>query len=402
MSSNAPQQHYSIAFEHALIGGLRQSLARIQASGGLPSEQDRLQAWHVLEFALERTSLWPEAKPVLLTLTPCMEQAGLRADWLPYLHAGIEVSRDVGDRAAEGELRIHAGWFQGQLGQLDAARSALQSAQTLLRTLDEPALLARALNRLALIERRCRRPRQAEALADEALTYLAGDDPERANCYVVLGELAMDRREWPQTEEYARRAYRIWSNAGDRRRAAWALRNLSPALFEQGKQEEAIHALLEAEAILRDEHDPVQLAVTRMNLGNVHRLTGDVPAAIALYNQAERTLRVAGDEVGLAMLYLNRGSAYGQVREWSAGERDLKTSIVLWAKMENLQSRLNAIDELALLYHAQGDGVRALETAAEGLDLAAAAQRSGSGDFTHITRLLTSHLERFSAGDHPV
>ncbi len=399
MSKRSLQNSYADAFHQFMVGGLQQSLIRVKSTKSVPSEQHRMQACHVLDLALGHPEIWPEAKPLLLELSPAMEQVGQYADWLPIIRRGIEMSVVVADAQAEGELRVLAGWFFGHLGRLDEAGAELEQAIGVLRSLDTPHTLGRALNRLALIERRRRQSAAARGLATEALEILPTDASERANCYVVLGELAMDMHEWPEAEMFARLTYTIWSEAGDRRRTAWALRNLSPALFEQGKREEAIRSLLEAVEILEAENDPVQLAVTRMNLGNVHRLSGALPQALPLFDAAELTLRHARDEVSLAMLYVNRGAAHRELGNWYDAESDLQTSIALWKRMGNLHSRLNAMDELALLYHATGEVAEAVTITEEALGLLPEDPASRH-EFESVRDTLVRHLARFEEDFH--
>ena len=388
MDSRQPNS-YAKRFGEMMVNSLNYSLTAVeQAAIPLP-DAVRVQAWHTLSYALAWDAAWPLTRQLLLALSPQMEQIGLRNDWLPYVEQGIRTAQTLADQTTEATLQLQAGWLCFQLGRLDDATEYLEASVAGFRQTHRLAEVGKALNRLAFTARRRRDYTRVEELVDQSLAILAKDDPERGNCYVVRGEVALDRRDWPVMEKEARIALAIWRQAGDRRRTAWALRNLGPALGEQQRYTEAIAVLQEALAILIEVHDPPEAALTQMNLATLLHLAGRTDECLPLLAAAEQTFREIQDQTNLAMLYVNRGRLHRTLGAWPAAQEDLKISIELWRQLGNLRSQLNAWDELGLTYQDQGDSTAAL--AAFDTGLAQLPQLIGQPGYERLHTMLTRH-----------
>lgn len=100
---------YTDIFTSYILNGASQALAQVQQSAGQIPEDVRAQAWHLLDYALGVDPAWPQVRELLLALSPKMEMAGYRDEWLPFLQAGIERSIAQADRAVEARLELAVG-----------------------------------------------------------------------------------------------------------------------------------------------------------------------------------------------------------------------------------------------------------------------------------------------------
>lgn len=389
--SGAAPNPYAELFYTYVEQSVAQSLREVRAAHPLVPVPVRQQAWHLLSYALRLPQAWPGTRDLLLALAPKMEQEGLRDEWIPYLEQGVEQSRAQEDTRTEAELSLHVGYLYTLRGKFDVARRWLGESLSRFEALNDKNGQGTALNRLAAVARRQQQHPSARRFIQRAQTHLHEDSPERANSFVVLGEIALDERDWARAENCFRQALQIWQSQADVRRIAWGLRNLGPTLVEQEKYEEAEAHYSQAIHLLETLQDSVNLAITQMNLGILYSQTGQSHKALALYKQAESIFRQAGNDSSLAMVYNNMAIEYREQEQWDAAERACLMSLTLWRQLDDIGAQLNVLDELGLVYLGKKNFVQATSTFQEALlELSKVKLHPG---YERLLELLTAHLQ---------
>ncbi len=307
MASLAEQDLLARRFAASVVRGMGGLLGMIPADvSRLPDQQTCTLALHLLDFALELDEAWPQARELLLRLSPQMEQAGHRDNWLPYLERAIGSGPARQDPLTAGEFAFYLGQLHELRSRFAEARNAFAQSAASFALGQRPQDAARAISRNAYVARLQRRFDEAEQLVAQARLLAPDHRPIQAACHLTLGTVAFDRREWAEAEAHLQQAAALWEAEGDRRMIALSLRNLGPALHMQKRYEEAAACYHRALEILHEIADPVNQAVTQMNLGIIRYLQGEFEEALALYAKAEPILRRVEDPLRLAACWRTR------------------------------------------------------------------------------------------------
>lgn len=351
MDVTTPAADYPNIFRTYIVQGAQQTLAQVRQCedlGRQPAMRDTI--LHMLDFILTHPATVAQGLEILERLAPQMEQAGYWESWMPYLQQGLHQSQTFGDTHAEARLYLWLGILYQQQSQLAQAYRHLQQSATGFATVGDGTNQAKALNRLAYVARLQRSYTASQHAVDQALTLLANDDAERSFSYFVKGVIAFDHGDWANAVEQFQRSIQWIEPLGDQRTLARRLRNLGPALRALGRYDEAIACYTRAIALFEAVYDPVQQAVTRMNLGVVYLMCAQPTQALAQFTQAEPVFREVHDRLHLAMLQTNQGIAYRLLQDWAQAEQYQKASIEHFQQLGNLAAQVNALDELGLVY----------------------------------------------------
>lgn len=358
---------YSNIFERYVCAGLRQSLHRVNGIGPRVPEEERQQAWHILSYGLAIDGAWAEARDLLLSLSPMMEQAGFRDDWISYLTVGFERAQAQKERSTQGEIAIQLGLLNQLASRYPEAVHWLECAAVAFTEIGDPHHLGVAYNLLANVTIQQRRPQEAEHFVKKALATLPKDDPERAYTAYVQGDIALFTRNFEQAESYFRRGLTLRRQQGDSRRIAMALRNLALALEYLGRYDEAIAC--SAEAIQRFEElgDIRNLATVRVNLSILYHNLGEWDQALALLVQAELAYHKTRDEQSLAQLYSNRAIYQRKAGLLRESETSGREAIVRWERLGDWGHVVNSMEDLGLCLAAQARYTEAIQIFEQGL-----------------------------------
>ena len=254
-------------FQAYLERNLRYLSDLVATATPLPDEEARIQAMHTLTFALRVPALWDLTRQLLLKLSPKMEQAGHRSDWLVYLAEATTLSEQRTDWATAAECTLQRGLLHRLLSEFPLAIEQLQRSVALWQQIGAGRDQARALNELAWVAYLQNQTGPATTYVEQALALLPAADPERAMCYRVQGMIAIAHERWAEAEAYHRQALTIFATGGDDRKAAWSLQNLAYALRGQKRFEEAIEYYEQAAVLLLEEGDLYHWSTVQMNLG---------------------------------------------------------------------------------------------------------------------------------------
>lgn len=360
---------YSHIFERYVCAGLRQSLHRVRGVAPRLPEGDRQQAWHVLSYGLAINGAWAEARDLLLSLSPMMEQAGFRDDWISYLTVGFKRAQAQGERSTQGEIAIQLGLLNQLASRYDESIRWLECAVDAFTEIDDPRQLGVAYNLLANVAIQQRHPQEAEIFVQKALATLPDDHPERAYTAYVQGDIALFTRNFDQAEIYFRYGLELRRQQGDSRRIAMALRNLALALQYLERYDEAIVCSAEAMQRFEELGDIRNLATVRVNLSILYYHLGEWSQALALLAQAERAYHKTRDEQSLAQLYTNRAIYQRKAGLLHESEASGREAVKRWQRLGDLGSVVNALDGVGLSLVAQTCYAEAVQIFEQGLSL---------------------------------
>lgn len=186
----------------------------------------------------------------------------------------------------------------------------------------------------------------------------------------------------------------------DRFGLAWALRGLSVALGDLGRDDDALRAITQCVALCRDMGDPLILATALGGMGECERAKGDLPSAIAHYAESGALLARAGDQRSLLLCTLNHTNACVQLglRDESRSLlRELARLIGQSGELPRGHFRAYALLALAgsalLLHQDAASGAQLLGACISGLERQSVSlQPADRRAFDHIYTQLTQQL----------
>lgn len=204
-----------------------------------------------------------------------------------------------------------------------------------------------------------REDEEAIGHAQQALALLSSDDPERAASHFVLGMAALNQRQWEKAEREHLQALELRRQTGDERAIAWAEQNIGVVLLQQSEYggvdrlTEAQSRLERAIASLDALPDPYHAGVARNSLGIVRRLQGHLPAAIALFVQAEEAFHITQSLEWQARVHNNLGLVYLNADQPAEAEESFRAGVALYTQLGNDAARLNTQHGIVLALLAQ-------------------------------------------------
>lgn len=364
---------YTDIFTTYILNGAAQALAQVQQSVGAVPDSVRSQAWHLLGYALAVDAAWPQVRELLLVLSPRMEMAGYRDEWLAFLQAGIERSVAQEDRAVEARLEVAVGQLLRLENRYSEAKSWLDRAIANFREQNDSHGIAAVHNQLGRLCYLQHQDADAVEQAHRALALLAEDDPERAESHFVLGMAALNQRRWQEAERQHHLSLEFRQHSGDPRTIAWAMQNIGTVLHQQSEYGgadrwyEAGHWLEQAIAILDGLPDPYHSAVARNSLAIVHTQTGHLAEGIALLVQAEVLFQETGSPEWLARVHNNLGLVYMRQGQAGDAESSFRAGIAIYEGLGDDAARLNTQHGIVLALLAQARYAEAAALCQKGL-----------------------------------
>ncbi|MEM7535020.1 MAG: tetratricopeptide repeat protein [Chloroflexota bacterium] len=388
-----PQQ----MFQESLILGMDEQRRRIEASEEIRINDDHsVQSWESLGFVFQAApdadallpELWPSTRDLLLAIAPKIEATGDWKRWMSYLDIGIYWSQAYDDQQAEATFRLHVGVLAQLQNQLEIAKEMLTQSVDLYKALGIDKGAAIALNWMGYVTRLHKKYDLAEIYIDEALSLLTDDDFERELSYFVYGTIAYDQRAWEKSEKYFKQSFTLCNQIQDQHRTAKRLRDLSSALQKQMRLDEATDYCRKAVSLFEQVRDPYHCAIAQMNLGNAYLYT-EPQLSLEFYSKAKPVFVRLQDKRHLAMIDNNQGFAYYQLQCWADAEHSCSASIARYEEIGDIDSLVDAMDGLGLIYSKQKKKTKAIQTFQSALSRL---YENGSKN-TRLTQLIKQHLK---------
>ena len=335
------------------VGDIRELERRFAAEPG------SVETGSELALALNKGGHQPEAELIVARLRQIPARA--RDPLIDYVEATLAMSASQPQRAlvllasalegaladGRGELvsqtRASRGRLLSTLGRSDEARTEMEAARAGFESSGDSASLARVLNDLAVEELQRGHLAAGERLLEQALAASRAAGPGGGG--VILGNLAgiaVQRGRPDLAEPRYRESVEIFREAKSRR-LSWALTDLSEALRDLGRVDEADTALKEAIELQRAGSSAADLALALSFRGAAQLEAGAIESVNATIVELAELARSSGDRPSLAFAARLRGQVAAARGDLEAARRELGEA------------------QRLLLEHGQSDGAAAAE-----------------------------------------
>lgn len=353
-------ESYRNLFEQYVAAGVVHSLDTVRRDRQRVSEEVRVQAWHLLSFALRTPRAWPVTATLLLELSPKMQQAGYREQWLAYLEEGLVYSRAAGDGLRTAALELEVGELLRHLGRLDAAQTYFDTALEAFTAAGDTIQMGAA--KVCLANLACIRERWLPALdlCHEVLAAILDLHFVRARALFVAAG-AYDRlHDEGQAEQLYAESQAAWEELGETRWAALCLQNRAWLANQRGENRVARALCGEAIATFIELGALHSQAVVHQDWGIIDYLDGNLQAALLHYQEAEKIFRRLGDVRYLAMVCNNIGLVYRAERQWDDAEIYYDEGIELHRELGGVLARISMDSGRGKLWLDRGNATKAL------------------------------------------
>ena len=353
-------ESYRDLFEQYVAAGIVHSLDTVRQDRQRVSEEVRVQAWHLLSFALRTPRAWPVTATLLLELSPKMQQAGYREQWLAYLEEGLVYSRNAGDALRTAALELEVGELQRHLGRLDAAQTCFDSALHTFAAAGDIVQTGAAKVCLANLAYLRERWLLALDLCHEVLATILDPHFVRARALFVAAG-AYDRlHEEAQADQLYAESQAAWEELGEPRWAALCLQNRAWLASQRGEKGLARALCARALATFVDLGALHSQAVVHQDWGIIEYLDGNMQAALLRYQEAEKIFRRLGDILYLAMVCNNIGLVYRAERKWDEAEAYYAESVGIYRELGTVLARINIDSGRGKLWLERGEAAKAM------------------------------------------
>ena len=366
MADMMNSENYPAQFRQNIIDGLAYLLDQVSSGPPAFNPDYYQQSIHLLDYGLRIAAAWPQCRDLLLRLSPIVEQAGYRDEWITLLERGLEHSIRENDTTATGRIYYYAGILYERRGRHTEAETSFVGAVQVFAELKLFQDQACALNRLGQLYRRQRRYDKAVAAVNQAFTLLPDDDPERGYGHLVLANTALDGGDLSTALTHLEHAYQLWAGGQNKRMMSWSLSNMGMVYRQQKNYIRAIEVYEQAMQLLAEVVDPVNLALTQMNLGNVYFDLDEFEKALALYQLAEPVFKQAGEVLRLGKLYRNMGRVYqSHQQQWDEAAAAYEQSLAYFRLLQDKVEQFETLKQLNTVFSVQGKPEKVIEPADE-------------------------------------
>lgn len=327
------------------------------------------QALHTLSYSLKVDATWETTRQILFDLGPKLEQTGNYDSWIPVLQQAIQVSTRLNDLEAKAELHLQLGILCQFRANYERALAEFNETRRCGQVLQQPAIEAKALSRLASLARRQGALLQASDYIQKSISLLPNEDPHRAYAYLIWGLIAYDQRAWLKAANLFRIALYLAQNEQNLRLKAWSLSNLGMAWRHLEKYQEVIKAYQEAIALFEEIYDPIRQASAEVNLGNIYLTLKQPDKALKHYFAGRNTFRMAHDLWREANVNQNIAIAYTDLKQYLEAEEIYVINVTQWRELDHVAHLIDALHGLGNVYYQQKKYKLAYTTYKEGLYL---------------------------------
>jgi len=264
------------------------------------SKEELLRRIRINEYLLDKIRDQRERACILGELGMVYSHLSEPRKAIRYYEQALKISREIGDRGAEGAGLGNLGNAFRNLGETKKAIDYYQQALTILREIGDRRGEGAALGNLGLACAAFGDARKAIEFYEKALVIdrEIGDRRGEGNALGNLGNACADLGDARKAIEFYEKHLVIAREIGDRRGEGNALGNLGNAYADLGDARKAIEFYEEALVIDREIGDRRGEGNSLSNLGSAYYALGDARKAIEFYEEALVIDREIGDRRG--------------------------------------------------------------------------------------------------------
>ena len=318
--------------------------------------------------------------------------------WNVYLNAALAQSRQLNDFFREATLSEKLGDLHVDRNRNKEAKQYYQQSLEIYKRLGLFAQYANILTKLGQLHRLSGKPETGLELCLEALKIAESlnDKEIIATTELGLSSIYLITKEWELVLNSSTRSYHLFMELKNLNHAARALNNRFIAWFRLDMWDEIGNKPEELINELKEIGDVYILAKLKLNLGVFTAAKGDYKGAELYYLDALDLATQNQVPHDVALVSNNLGVAYTKLGDWESAEEMLFKSIAIYRELDDINSLINSMDNLALLYEAQGKTAVASQTLSDAISL------STDQDLQpHIQSLLKEMQERLDALNPP-
>lgn len=351
---------YRNLFEQYVAAGVVHSLDTVRQDRQRVSEEVRVQAWHLLSFALRTPRAWPVTATLLLELSPKMQQAGYREQWLAYLEEGLVYSRTADDALRTAALELEVGELQRHLGRLGEAQTCFDAALHTFAAGGDLVQTGAAKVCLANLAYLRERWLLALELCDDVLAAILDLHFVRARALFVAANTHNSLHEEEAAERLFIESQADWEALGEPQWAALCLQNRAWLASRRGDNGLARALCAEALTTFMELGALHSQGVVQQDWGIIEYLDGDMQAALLRYQEAERIFRRLGDVRYIALTCNNMGLVYRAKQKWDDAEACYAEGVGIYRALGAELYRISIDSGRGKLWLDRGDAAKAL------------------------------------------
>lgn len=193
------------------------------------------------------------------------------------------------------------------------------------------------------------------------------DERLQALVSMQFGTLEQQRGRLDLSLEHLNSAKQVFTSLSDQSELAKTLMSMGNTLHFQGKNNEALKLVSEANGIRREYGLPDTTACL-VNMGIFHAGLGQYPTALKMYLDALAVYESRGDEYNISQVQSNLGILYKMTNELEKAEQYYKEALATQEKLGHRRKAHYTHNNLGLLYFEQGKTEEALRHLQKALD----------------------------------
>lgn len=334
---------------------LQQLQANLQNPAFIVHEYDNL--LRALEFSLQSTTTFDLALAFIEALFLSAFNFADWDRWEAYLTRALQMSQQLDNELAQAQLSNLLGDVSHSKGKIDEAKMHYQVSLQSYRHLNDMPSYAHLLIKLAALYASLGKIERGFSLCQEALTIASHWGKKRllGNVNLTLSSLYLDSGQWEASLAAAQNAHQLFQQVEDFAHGRRALVNQCYALARLGQWELIGDMPARLEKTLAESGDIHTLGKLKINLGCAAIDQGDLLRAEAFFQEALHIYTLSLSKKEMALVFNNLGDVYTQMKEWDTAEDFLQRAVALFEELNDMYHWANSMDNLAILYQAQGD-----------------------------------------------
>ncbi|KPQ32735.1 MAG: hypothetical protein HLUCCO16_19630 [Phormidium sp. OSCR] len=254
---------------------------------------------------------------------------------IDFYEQSLAITREIGDRAGEGNALSNLGNVYNSLGQYERAIDFYEQSLTIAREIGDRAGEGRVLGNLGVAYLNQGQYERAIDFYEQRLEIAReiGDRAGEGSALGNLGNVYDSLGQYERAIDFYEQSLAITREIGDRAGEGSALGNLGNAYYSLGQYERAIDLHEQHLAIAREIGDRAGEGRALGNLGNAYNSLGQYERAIDLHEQNLAIDREIGDRAGEGGSLGNLGVVYNSLGQYERALEQFGQAIALFNEL---------------------------------------------------------------------
>lgn len=298
-----------------------------------------------ISFALDLDEAWGATYELIDIIAPYMERRGYWDTWNWVLSRAIGVAQKKDDVTQLATLYHLLARLLGRQSRFRESVAYYRRAIQLSRQIGDRFAEGRACTNLGFFYIEQGNWYRAEVLCCHALDIFERIDNNhgRAHTENHLGILYTRQRQWEKARQHLERACTIWQSMGDGHGLMYGFMNLGLLYNEMEQPNEALSYSEKALYQAKLTGEELEIGNIYNNMGIAYRLRGEPAKAEAYARRAEAIFRRFSNVLGLAQVRTNLGLTDLDQEKWEEANLHLEAALKTWRNLENKYGEIRAM-----------------------------------------------------------